>query len=98
MADSIRVEVVYATPDRQVLVTVELAAATTVGDAIRLSGIQGRFDDTLDNCKTGVWGRVVDRDHVLADGDRVEIYRPLSRDPKDARRELAKAQRFGSSS
>jgi putative ubiquitin-RnfH superfamily antitoxin RatB of RatAB toxin-antitoxin module len=98
MPETIFVEVVYATPDRQVLLPVEIAAASTVEDAIRLSGIRKRFDDALDECETGVWGRVVERTHVLADGDRVEIYRPLLRDPMDARRELAKAQRLGSSS
>jgi putative ubiquitin-RnfH superfamily antitoxin RatB of RatAB toxin-antitoxin module len=98
MPETIFVEVVYATPDRQVLLPVEIAAASTVEDAIRLSGIQKRFDDALDECETGVWGRVVERDYSLADGDRVEIYRPLLRDPMDARRELAKAQRLGSSS
>ncbi|MDJ0906769.1 MAG: RnfH family protein [Woeseiaceae bacterium] len=35
---------------------------------------------------------------MLADGDRVELYRPLERDPMEARRELARAQRLGSSS
>jgi putative ubiquitin-RnfH superfamily antitoxin RatB of RatAB toxin-antitoxin module len=96
--DKISVEVVYATPDRQVLLPVEVAAASTVEDAIRISGIQKRFDEALDECEAGVWGRVVERTHILSDGDRVEIYRPLLRDPMDARRELARAQRLGSSS
>jgi putative ubiquitin-RnfH superfamily antitoxin RatB of RatAB toxin-antitoxin module len=98
LPEAILVEVVFATPDRQEIISVELAASACVSDAIDSSGIQMRFSESLDDYETGIWGKVVPRDHVLADGDRVEIYRKLARDPKDARRELARAQRSGSSS
>jgi putative ubiquitin-RnfH superfamily antitoxin RatB of RatAB toxin-antitoxin module len=98
MPDSIRVEVVFATPDRQEILAVEAAPGISVSDAIAVSGIQELFPERLDVCATGVWGNRVPRNHVLENGDRVEIYRELARDPMDARRELAKAQRLGSSS
>lgn len=84
------VEVVYARPHRQELVRVELQSGATVGDAIDESGIADAFpEDDLATMTAGVWGRVVNRDHVLADGDRVEIYRPLAIDPREARRRRA---------
>ncbi|NIL93534.1 MAG: RnfH family protein [Woeseiaceae bacterium] len=98
MPDPIQVEVVFATPDRQVLVSVELDEGATVEDAISVSGIQSRFAERLDECPVGIWGRPVERSHIVKKGDRIEIYRPLARDPRDARRALARIQRFGSSS
>ena len=92
-------EVAYATPDKQVVVEVELDAASSVSDAIESSGLQAQFPDTdLNALAIGIWGREVGRAQRLREGDRVEIYRPLDRDPRDARRALADAQRSGSSS
>lgn len=99
MDDGIRVEVVFATADRQELVELVVDESATVGEAIEKSGIQSRFPDTpLDALETGIWGRPAGRSQALQDGDRVEIYRPLERDPRDARRELARDQSRGSSS
>ncbi len=99
MTEKIGVEVVFAAPDRQELVALELEQGATTADAIRESGLQGLFGQVdLDALQVGIWGRVVERETVLNDGDRVELYRPLERDPKDARRELARVQRLGSSS
>lgn len=82
-----RIEVVFATPSRQELVEISVAAPVSVGDAIRLSGIAGRFpDQNLDSHDVGIWGRVVSRETMTKEGDRVEIYRPLDRDPREARR------------
>ncbi len=87
----ITVEVVYARPDRQALVEVSLEEGATLEAAIGASGIAARFPhDDLSKCRVGVWGRITERDALLEDGDRVEIYRPLVRDPRDARRERAK--------
>ncbi len=84
------VEVAYAVSQRQRLVRVVLQPGATVGDAIAESRIADEFpDDDLAAMPAGVWGRVVPRDHVLADGDRVEVYRPLAIDPKEARRRRA---------
>jgi putative ubiquitin-RnfH superfamily antitoxin RatB of RatAB toxin-antitoxin module len=89
-ADKLTVEVVFALPDRQALVSVTLASGATVGDAIRQSGLPERFpDEQLDSLPTGVWGRPAERSQIVSDGDRVEIYRPLEMDPREARRQRA---------
>lgn len=63
----------------------------TVADVIAAT-LPSRFpDEPLSALQAGIWGRPVDRSRVLSDGDRVELYRPLRRDPKEARRELAAA-------
>lgn len=86
------VEVVFALPDRQVLLDASVPAGASVRDAIEVSGIASRFPGIdLDTLKVGIWGRAVDRDAALRPGDRVEIYRPLEIDPKEARRQLARA-------
>ncbi len=86
----IRVEIVYASSERQELTSIEIKEGATVADAIKQSSIADRFpDESIDDCVTGVWGRVVDKTRVLKNGDRVELYRQLSRDPREARRERA---------
>ena len=82
-----RVEVVFALPERQVLQTLELQDGSTVGTALLRSKLAREFPEAdLDRLQAGVWGRPVDRSHVLIDGDRVELYRPLAMDPREARR------------
>jgi putative ubiquitin-RnfH superfamily antitoxin RatB of RatAB toxin-antitoxin module len=57
-------------------------------DALRESAILDHLSDsTVDGLQTGIWGRKLRPEHVLRDGDRVEMYRPLKVDPKVARRE-----------
>ena len=98
-SEVLHVEVAFATPGRQELVALELEQGATVADAIHESGLQALFDRVdFDALRAGIWGRVVGRDTTLTDGDRVELYRPLERDPREARRELARVQRLGSSS
>ena len=95
----ITAEVVFALPARQKLVTVTLQPGARVADAISASGLLRDFSDTdIAGMPVGIWGRLVERENPVQDGDRVEIYRPLERDPREARRELARAQRLGSSS
>lgn len=90
-----RIEVVYATPSRQELIEISVDAPVTVAAAIQQSGIRQRFPDTnLEALDVGIWGRVVSRETLVNDGDRVEIYRPLQRDPREARR-LRAAQEDG---
>jgi putative ubiquitin-RnfH superfamily antitoxin RatB of RatAB toxin-antitoxin module len=99
MAESLHVEVAFATPERQKLVALKVERGATVADAIRESGLQALFSQVdFNQLEAGIWGRVVERGAVLSEGDRVELYRPLARDPRDARRELARVQRLGSSS
>lgn len=85
-----RVEVVFALPERQALVTVELERGATVADAIDKSLLAESFPEyDLTACTTGIWGRLVEREQAVQDGDRVEIYRPLLIDPQETRRALA---------
>ena len=87
---TLQVEVAYAEPERQALLQVEVPAGSTVGQAIDLSGIREQFADLrIEADAVGIFSRKVPLDHVLQDGDRVEIYRPLIADPKEARRERA---------
>ena len=86
MPDRISVEVVFAMPDRQELVVVELDEGSTVADAIDESAIQSLFNEPIDELQVGIWGRLVNRKHVVRDADRIEIYRPLAVDPREQRR------------
>jgi putative ubiquitin-RnfH superfamily antitoxin RatB of RatAB toxin-antitoxin module len=82
-----QVEVVFALPERQVLQSLELPAGSTVADAIRRSRLVLEFPEVdFDHLQAGVWGKPVERDRVLLDGDRVEFYRALMMDPREARR------------
>ena len=86
----ITVTVVYALTERTTEIEVRLPEGVTVDDAIAHSRIADRHPG-LDfaSAPVGIFGRRVQRDRVLADGDRVEIYRPLVADPKTARRKRA---------
>ncbi len=86
----IAVEVAYALPDRQVLLTIQVPAGTTAQQAVVQSNIASHFADLHpETADLGVFGKAVPADHVLQAGDRVEIYRPLLADPKEVRRQLA---------
>ena len=90
--DHIHVEVAFATPERQVLVDVELESGADVAAAIR-AALPELGLDSADSYTAGVWGEVSDRSRIVVDGDRVELYRPLEKDPREARREIADAER-----
>ena len=90
---SIRVEVVYALAQEQAIVPLQLEEGATVADALAASGLLDRYRELDEGARVGVWGRVAPRSHVLRDGDRVEIYRPLQADPKQVRRVRAVNQR-----
>lgn len=80
-----KVEVVDARPEDAQVVSVELPAGATLRDAIAASGL----DLDLQNHAFGIFGKRAGLNHPLTDGDRVEIYRPLALDPKEARRRRA---------
>lgn len=85
-----RVEVVYATPGRQMLRTVEVEPGATVRDAIERSGVLSAFPEIdLGRNRVGISGKLAALSTPLRDDDRVEILRPLAADPKDARRKRA---------
>lgn len=88
----IRVEVGYALPDRQILLAIEVPAGTTAHEALLASGIASRVGGLeLESAPLGIFGHRLEnpRSHVLVEGDRVEIYRPLAVAPREARRKRA---------
>lgn len=86
----ISLEVVYGTPEKQALLEVVVEQGTTVKEAIMASGIVKRFPDiNLEVLKVGIWNRTCKLTDLPKKGDRIEIYRPLIADPKEARRRRA---------
>jgi|SRR5688572_22003041 len=90
-ADEIEVDVVYALPTEQVVVRVKLPAGATVEAAIAASSLIQRYPQIASEplC-AGVFGKIAKLDTPVKAGDRVEIYRMLTVDPKEARRRRAK--------
>jgi uncharacterized protein len=83
----IRVEVVYASPDRQWTVELQLSEGATVGEALDQAAARELIRQAGDDLAgVGVWGRMVTLQHPLQDTDRIELYRKLQIDPKTARR------------
>lgn len=90
----IRIEVAYAERERQFLVTLELPAGATVAEAIECCRAQGLLPEAaFRHPDFGVFGRKAPAERVLKWGDRVEIYRPLEVDPKEARRRRAQLKK-----
>ena len=109
--DHIHIEIVYAKPDQQGMLSLILKAKSSVKDALSLASddLTSRFPELLtafpkllasssvtsfpENLapfSIGIFGKRVTLDKILKEGDRIEIYRPLIRDPKEARRLRAK--------
>ena len=88
--DQIAIEVVYALPANQALKCFNVPDGTTIEQAIALSGIIAQFPeiDVAKN-KFGIFGQLANAETVLRHQDRIEIYRPLIIDPKEARRKRA---------
>ena len=77
----------YATPARQVWVEVTVPKGTTVREVIERSGLLEQFPEVdLDSQKVGIFGKVAKPDQAVEAGDRVEIYRPITADPKAVKR------------
>ncbi len=92
----ITVEVAYARPDRQEIIAVQVPEGTTAYEAVALSGIQSYFPEMNPESQSmGIFGKVLKepKRHALREGDRVEIYRPLKIDPKQARANRANTRR-----
>lgn len=87
---NIRVEVVYALPERQEIVRVVLADGSTLMQAVEASGLLAKYPeiDPARN-KFGIFAKLSKTDAILRDHDRVEIYRPLIADPKEVRKKRA---------
>ena len=83
----LRIEVAYSPASGQVdIVPLRLPPGTSLLQAVQLSGLCERHGLDPSQLRTGLWGRLQPADALLRDRDRVEIYRPLKVDPKEARR------------
>lgn len=93
METRLRIEVAYARPDLQKIIELEVDEGTTVFDAASRSGLEQFFPEIdYDAIDMGIFGKSVKkpREEQLRDGDRIELYRPLIIDPKQARLNRAK--------
>ena len=90
MGETIQVEVVYAQPERQDVAGISLPAGSTVGQAIEASGLLAKHPEIdLSRNKLGIYAKLAKVDTALRDRDRVEIYRPMIADAKEARKQRA---------
>lgn len=94
-AEMFEVTVVYALPERQVVKALTVEAGTTVYQAAAQSGLAAEFGLDLEQLELGVFGKAekAPKERVLKAGERVEIYRPLLIDPKEARKARAEKVR-----
>ena len=86
------VEVAYALPHKQKIVTLNVPEGPSMLDAVRLSGMDQHFPELdLESAPLGIFGKAVPKpaERVLQSGERVEIYRPLIADPKEVRKQRA---------
>ncbi|WP_264193992.1 RnfH family protein [Marinomonas algarum] len=83
-----RVEVAYALPEKQKIISLDVEEGCTVREAVRLSNIHHEFTDIdIETVKLGIFGKAVRKpeEQTLKEGERVELYRELKVDPKQAR-------------
>ena len=96
--EPITVEVAYALPEQQLLLSLQVPRGTTAREAVRLSRIAEQFEGLdVEGSPMGIFSRRLNgkdlplpEDYVLQSRDRIEIYRPLTIDPKQARLTRAK--------
>ena len=90
MSESINVEIVYALPDEQEIISLKLSQGATVKQAVEQSGMLEKYPEIdLAKNKLGIFAKLTKPDAILRDRDRVEIYRPLIADPKEVRKQRA---------
>lgn len=93
-SNHINIEIAYALPDEQVILSLEIDEDCTVEDAIKRSGILENYPQIdLGTDKVGVFGKMCKLSATLRDKDRIEIYRKLTADPKESRRQKAEMER-----
>ena len=85
-----RIEVVFALPNKQTVIELQLPEGATAMDAVEQSGIMDKHPEIRDlELKLGIFSKGCEPDHKLSDGERVKIYRPLAADPKEIRKRRA---------
>ncbi|MCB1597262.1 MAG: RnfH family protein [Gammaproteobacteria bacterium] len=88
MAELIEMQVAYARPDVQVVRSLSVPAGTRARAALKASDLLAEFPEIdPDRCPLGIHGREISGERVLRQGERLEVYRPLLKDPRTARRE-----------
>lgn len=95
-AQTLQVELIHAPEAGEVWrETLELSIGASISDALRLSGFARQFPQMLEagTPLVGIFGQSCPAERVLADGDRIEIYRPLRFDPMESRRRRAEHKR-----
>ena len=91
MAEDIRIEVAYGTSEKQVVVPLTVAVGTTVLQAAELADLDVHFPGiNWRELPKGIFGRRVDDDDLVSQGDRVELYRTLVASPQETRRKRAR--------
>ena len=91
--ETVAIEVVFAVPEKQEVIQIEVPSGTLIRDAVSLSCIELLFpNDDLSRFSVGVWSEVKPQAYAVQSGDRVEIYRSLINNAKDARRRRAEIQ------
>jgi len=91
---SFSIEVAYASPQQSWLIQCNVEEGTTIQQAIEISGILKRCSDIdLETNRVGIFSKIVALDVLVGAGDRIEIYRPLIIDPKQARRLRAEKEK-----
>ena len=89
----LEIEIVYGLPDKQVLKKLNMQNGCTVREAVCQSGLDEIFSELdLQTAPLGIFGKSVKDETLLRDKDRIEIYRPLLIDPKEARRKRVQNQ------
>ncbi len=90
MISEIQVEVAYALPEKQTLLSLKVNSDATISEIIKLSGImQIHPEIDLSATRVGIFSKLAKLDDTLYEGDRIEIYRPLIADPKEVRKQRA---------
>jgi len=88
MVDKIRVEVAYALPEKQKIIVLDVDEGTTVRDVVRQANMELYFPElNVESAKLGIFGKAVRKpeEQAICSGERIEIYRELTVDPKKAR-------------
>ncbi|WP_116812799.1 RnfH family protein [Steroidobacter cummioxidans] len=93
-SELLQIRVVYALPDRQPSVDLQVPPGTSLTEAVNRSGLLQKFPEVAARpLACAIFGRAVPLTYELRDGDRIEILRPLLIDPKQSRREAAERSR-----
>ena len=89
----LEIEIVYGLAGGQVLKSMTVAEGTTIREAVLQSSLEVEFPELdLQQAPLGIFGKAVKDETALRDGDRIEVYRPLLIDPKEARRKRAEQE------